>query len=449
MDTIVRRCAGLDVHKASVEVCARVLDETDDVRKTVRRFPTMTPDLRKLARWLKGLGVTHVAMESTGVYWMPIYNILEEDFTVLLCNARHIKNVPGRKTDVADCEWIAQLLQHGLLSGSFIPPRAQRNLRDLTRHRAQLVGEKTRVANRVQKILEDANIKLASVASDPLGVSGRAMIHALIAGEKDAKKLAALARRRLKGKIPELKRALEGHFTEHHRFMLSRHMHHLDFLERQIEDFEAQIDQLSTGPELSPPAPPENEDEPPSSPDADNDGSDGEADPPTPLGFDEAVAAICDVPGLNIISATTLLAETGVDMSHFPTHKHLASWSRICPGNYESAGKRKSGRTGKANRWLRRVLCQCAWAATRSKNTYFAAQYRQIAKRRGKKRAIIAVAHSMLTVVYHILKYQRPYEELGPDFFDKIDPKRKARYHVKRLEELGHRVILEQQEAAA
>jgi transposase len=438
VETIVERCAGLDVHKASVEVCARVL-EGKSVREAVRHFGTMTDDLRQLGRWLQSLGVTHVAMESTGVYWKPIFNILEEDFTVLLCNARHIKNVPGRKTDVKDCQWIAQLLQHGLLSGSFIPPRAQRDLRDLTRHRAQLVNEQTRVANRIQKVLEDANIKLSSVASDTLGASGRSMIRALIAGERDPGKLAALARRKLKAKIPQLKRALDGHFTAHHCFMLTTLMRHLDFLDESIAEFDAQIEERVHSAQLSPPEPP--------GPDESGPGADP-SEPP-PMAFSAAVQALSAMPGIKDVGAPALLAEIGTDMSQFPSHKHLGSWSRICPGNNESAGKRKSGRTGKANRWLRRALCQCAWAASKTKNTYFAAQYRQIAKRRGKKRAIIALAHSMLTAIYHMLKYHTPYTDLGADFFDKIDPARKTRYHLKRLEELGHKVTIEPQIAAA
>jgi len=393
------------------------------------------------------------------VYWKPIFNILEERFTMLLCNARHIKHVPGRKTDVKDCQWIAQLLQCGLLKGSFIPPRAQRDLRDLTRHRAQLTGEQTRVKNRIQKILEDANIKLGEVASDPLGVSGRLMLKELIAGQTDAKALAELARKRLRGKIPQLRKALEGHLTEHHRFMLAKLMKHLEFLEQEIEELDGRIAGLMAPPD---PRPPEGDDstshptpevaleEQPAPPQAAVNGP--ESGPvganqtqtvPPPLAWHEAVALVDPVPGIDQTSAQAILAELGTNMAPFPTEKNMASWARICPGMEESAGKRKSGKTGQANRWLRRVLCQCAWAASHVKDSYFAAQFRQIAKRRGKKRAIIAVAHSQLIVIYHMLKYHVAYHDLGADFFDKIDPARKTRYHVKRLEELGHKVTLE------
>jgi transposase len=437
MEIIVERCAGLDVHKKSVEVCARVMKDRR-VQKTVRRFATMTEDLESLADWLTKLGVTHVAMESTGVYWKPIFNILEEYFTVLLCNASRLKNVPGRKTDAKDCEWIAQLLQHGLLSGSFIPPRAQRDLRDLTRHRAQLVSERTRVVNRIQKVLEDANIKLASVATDPLGASGRAMITALIGGQEDSEELATLAKGKLKAKIPELRRALRGHITEHHRFLLRKLMQHLDFVSQEIVEFDLKIELQVHSPELSPAE---------GSEDAGEEDEHSSCSPPK--GFVPAVVLISQVPGLNKISSNAILAEIGIDMARFATHKHLSSWSRMCPGNDESAGKRKSGHTGKANRWLRSVLTQCAWAASHTKNTYFSAQFRQIAKRRGNKRAIIAVAHSLLTVIYHMLKYGTAYHELGADFFNTLDPVRKTKYHVKRLEELGHTVILEPQKTAA
>jgi transposase len=446
MDVVYRCCAGIDVHKKMVMVCVLRWHASGKREKEVRKYATMTGDLLALSDWLGSLGVTHVAMESTGVYWKPIYNILEERFEVLLCNARHVKNVPGRKTDVRDCEWLAQLLQHGLLEPSFIPPRAQRDLRDLTRHRTQLVGEKTRVANRIQKVLEDANVKLASVASDPLGVSGRDMIRALIAGETEPGRLAELARRKLRGKIPELRRAMMGRVTEHHRYLLGTLMGHLAFLEAQIAQLEARIEALVNSPALSPdPGPhapgPHKPDRAPTQNPPD--------EIPDPYTFRQAVSHISTVDGMEERSAQAVLAEIGTDMSRFHSDKHLCSWSRICPGNNESAGKRKHGKTGKANRWLRSTLVQCAWAASRTKGTYLAAQYKRIASRRGKKRAILAVAHSLLKIIYHMLKYHAAYRDLGGDYFDKINPDGIKRYHVKRLERLGFKVALEPLETAA
>jgi len=369
---------------------------------------------------------------------------LEEQFTVLLCNARHIKHVPGRKTDVTDCEWIAQLLQCGLLSGSFIPPRAQRDLRDLTRRRAQLTGEATRAKNRIQKVLEDANVKLGTVASDPLGVSGRLMLRALVAGPGDPAQLAGLARGRLRAKKSELREALHGHVTEHHRFLLGRLLRHLEFLEQEIEELTRRIEAMMASTDPAPPQGGCPRDEAPAAPEAVpslDAAAPAPVDPPpavpAPMGFLEAVAWLDPIPGIDEVSAQALVAELGTNMGQFRTAKSLTSWARLCPGNDESAGKRKSGRTGKGNRWLRRVLVQCAWAASRTKGSYFGAQYRQIAKRRGKKRAIVAVAHSLLIVIYQMLKHHTAYDELGADFFDKIDPIRKTRYHVRRLEELA------------
>ena len=322
METLIRRVAGMDVHAKSVEVCVRVVDDKDRVHQTVRRFATMTADLRALGKWLSSQGVTHVAMESTGVYWKPIFNILEERFTVLLCNARHIKHVPGRKTDAKDCQWIAQLLQYGLLHGSFIPPRAQRDLRDLTRHRAQLAGEQTRVKNRMQKILEDANIKLSEVASDPLGVSGQLMLKELIKGQTNPEVLAELAQRRMREKIPQLRLALDGHLTEHHRFMLSKLMKHLEFLEQQMADLDLRIQGMIDSPPLTPPdggganqAPADEASQPQSATTL----------PPAPLGFQQALELLVNSTGIAQTSACALLAEVGTNMAQFPSAKHLAS----------------------------------------------------------------------------------------------------------------------------
>ena len=412
MDTMYRCCAGLDVHKETVAACVRRVDASGRISKEVRTFGTTTGALLKLSDWLTSQGVEAAAMESTGVFWKPIWNILEGALKVILVNARHIKNVPGRKTDVKDCDWIAQLLQHGLLRASFVPERPQRDLRDLTRQRSQLAAEQSRVSNRIHKTLEDANIKLSSVATDILGVSGREMIQALIGGQEDPGQLAELARRRLRNKLPELREALRGHLTEHHRFMLRQLMDHLDYLDRQIAAFEQRIEEL-----MRP--------------------------------FQEAIARLTTITGVGELTAQNVLAEIGTDMSRFPSDQHLASWAAMCPGNRESAGKRKSGHTNHGNRWLRTALVQAAWAASHSKNTYLAAQYRRLAGRRGKKRAIVAVAHTMLVMIYHMLKDGVDYHELGPDYLDKLQPQRLTHYLVKRLESLGHQVTLTPVDQAA
>jgi transposase len=412
MDTIFRSCCGLDVHSKSIAACVRRMDERGRVSEEVRSFGTVTRNLLMLRDWLEQEHVTHVAMESTGVFWKPVFNILESGLTVLLVNARDVKHVPGRKTDVKDCQWLAQLLQCGLLKASFVPPVPQRDLRDLTRHRAQLVGEHSRVTNRVHKTLEDANVQLGDVASDILGASGRAMLRALADGQTDVARLADLAQGRLREKIPQLCLALEGHMREHHRFMLRSLLDHLKYLEDQIERFDERIEELM-GP------------------------------------FEKELRLLKGVPGFGDRTAQNVLAEIGVNMGQFPSHDHLSSWAGMCPGNNESAGKRKSGKTTKGSRWLRQTLVQAAWAASRKKKSYFHAQYRRLAGRRGKKRALVAVAHSLLVVIYHVLKTGTPYQELGPDYFDRLDPKRLTRYHVKRLEALGYQVTLAEAEAAA
>jgi len=406
MEPIFAICCGLDVHKRSIQACLRRLGPDGRVHQETRSFGTMTRDILEMADWLAAAAVTHVAMESTGVYWQPIYNLLEGHFTMLLVNARHVKNVPGRKTDVKDCQWLAQLLQCGLLKGSFIPPRPQRELRELTRHRTQLVAEKTRAANRIQKILEDANIKLASVASDILGASGRDMLRALIAGEQEPDKLADLARRQLRSKIPQLRLALEGQVTEHHRFVLGELLDHLEYLENQIDRFTRRIEEVSRP-------------------------------------FASAIEAVTQVTGFEQRAAQNVVAEIGATMEPFPSEHHLASWSGVCPGSNESGGKRKSGKTTKGNRWLRTALVQAAWAATRKKDSYFQAQYRRLAARRGKKRAILAVAHSLLTVIYHMLKTGSTFKDLGGDYFDKLNKNRLLPYFLKRITDLGFQVTLE------
>jgi transposase len=408
MENIFSCCAGLDVHKESVEACVRRREATGQLHQQTRHWGTMTRDLLMMSDWMAAQGVTHVAMESTGVYWKPIYNILESRFTVLLVNARHLKQVPGRKSDIRDCQWIAQLLQHGLLKGSFIPPRPQRELRDLTRHRVQLVEEKTRTVNRIQKVLEDANIKLASVAADIMGASGRAMLEALIAGREDPVQLADLAQRQLRGKIPELEKALQGHVTEHHRFMLRLLWKQLAQHEELIAELDRKIEE-QTRP------------------------------------FADEIERLDAVPGVDRRVAETVLAEVGADPQPFPTHQHLSSWAGLSPGNEESAGKRRRRRITPGNRWLKRTLAQAAWAASHTKNTYLASQYRRLAGKRGRKRALVAVAHSILVISYHMLKARTTYNDLGADFFDHLEPERLTRYYVKRLQSLGHKVTLETQ----
>lgn len=416
MDALYCCCAGLDVHKQSIQACVRHLAPNGRVDDETRQFGTMTGQILALGDWLAAQGVTHVAMESTGVYWKPIWNLLEGQFTLLLCNARDIKQVPGRKTDVRDCQWLAQLLQYGLLKASFVPARPLRELRDLTRQRVQLANEHTAAANRLQKVLEDANIKLSSVVSDVLGVSGRAMLRALIAGEQDPERLADLAQRRLRDKIPQLVEALRGHVGEHHRFMLRHHLEHLSHLEEMIAELETRIDEVLETPALNA----------------------SQSDDALP--FPDAVALLKTIPGVSDCSAKAILAEIGTDMSRFPDAGHLASWAGVCSGNNESAGKRRSGRTTKGDHWLRRALTQAAWAASHTKDTYLSAHYRRLAGRRGKKRALVALAHTILVTIYHMLSDHRCYEDLGPDYLDHLHPQRLAQGLVRRLQRLGYTV---------
>jgi transposase len=407
MDIVYPCCAGLDVHKQTVVACVRRLDGKGVVHKEVRTFGTTTAELLRLADWLAQETVTHVAMESSGVYWKPVWNILEDQFETLLVNAQHIKQVPGRKTDVKDSEWIAQLLQYGLLRGSFVPAAPQRELRELTRQRMQLMHQKATVSNRIQKVLEDANIKLASVATDVLGVSGRDMLRAIIAGQDNPEVLAELARRKLRSKIPQLQTALHGRVTEHHRFLLKLLLDEVTFLEGLLARLNQRISAVL----------------------------------PQPMA--EAAPLLVTVPGIAERAAENVLAEIGTNMEQFPTAGHLSSWVGLCPGNRESAGKRKSGRTTKGNQWLRATLVQVAWAASHSKGTYLAAQYRRLAGRRGKKKALVAVAHSILIIIYYILKRHVPYRDLGPEYLEKLESKQLTRHLVRRLERLGHKVILE------
>jgi transposase len=403
MEVVHEVCCGLDVHKKSVTAC--VLWASGRRRQT-RAFGTFTRELLELGDWLRACGVTHVAMESTGVYWKPVWNLLEGQFEVLLVNAQHIKAVPGRKTDQKDSEWIADLLQHGLLRASFVPPTPIRELRDLTRYRASLAQEINRIANRIQKVLEDANIKLASVATDTLGASGRAMLEAIIQGEQDSQHLAEMAHGKLRNKIPELQEALQGRVTAHHRFLLRELLDHFYFVESKMQRIEQEVAER-----LGP--------------------------------FQSEVARLCTIPGVDRVTAWGLLAEIGMSMKQFPDAQHLASWAGLCPGSHESAGKRKSGKIRKGSLWLRRCLCQGAWAVSTKKNNYLSALYRRLAVRRGSKRATIAVAHKLLVIAYYILRDGTCYSDLGADYFDRLNPEGLRRRLTKRLEGLGFKVTLE------
>jgi transposase len=366
----------------------------------------MTSGLLTLSDWLQSLEITNVALESTGEYWRPVFNILEGTFEVLLANAQHIKAVPGRKTDVNDAEWIADLLQHGLLTASFIPPVAQRDLRDLTRHRCNFVRERTNLVNRLQKTLEEANIKLASVASNVVGVSGRAILSALVAGETDPATLAELSRGQLRGKREQLARALSGRVKPHHRFVLSELLCQIDSLDETIARFDEEIQKYC--------AP-----------------------------FEEAVVLLDTVPGIARASAEMIVAEIGTDMSRFPTANHLAAWAGLAPGNNESAGKRRYSKTRQGNRTLKTGLVQVAHAVCHTKNNYLSAQYHRLAARRGKKKAVIAIAHSVLVIAYYMIKRQQSYQDLGGNYFDELKPETTAKRLTKRLERLGYQVTLQ------
>jgi transposase len=376
------------------------------VEKHKRRFDTTTGQLRELALWLAGFQVTHIALEATGVYWKPVWNALEHDFQLLLVNPQHLKSIPGKKTDFKDGERIADLQQHGLLRGSLVPTREMRELRDLTRMRARLAQERSSVINRIEKTLEDPNLKLGVVASDVVGVSGRAMLEAIIGGETDPAKLAELAKGTLRRKIPQLTLALEGNVTPHHRFLLRQWLDMLDFVDRKIALLDAQIAEHSRP-------------------------------------FEPVVRVWMEIPGLRRTNAYALLAEIGADMTRFPTAAHLASWAAVCPGNHESAGRSSSGRTRAGNPWLRRTLCEAAWAASRTKHSYFRALDHRLARTRGRTRALLAVAHSLLVTVYTCTRDGEPYRDLGLDYFDRLNRRHLERSLVKRLGKLGHRVILE------
>ena len=406
IEIVHARCCGLDVHKKSVVACVLISESDGLIKRQVRTFKTMTADLLELADWLHSLGVTHVALESTGVYWRPVFNILEdEERTLLLVNPQHMRAVPGKKTDVRDSEWLADLLRHGLLRASFIPPAPIRAIRELTRYRKTLVQERVDEANRLQKTLEGANLKLAAVASDVLGVSGRAMLAAVLDGERDPDVLAELARGVLRAKLPQLRQALNGRVQPHHLVLISQLLAHIDFLEQAIAQVQVEIERCMPA-------------------------------------FEEALELLQTIPGIRAVAAAAILAEIGADMSRFPTAGHLVSWAGLCPSNKESAGKRMKGPANRGNVWLRGIMGEVAWASVKKRATYFYAQFNRVARRRGRNKAAVAVAHSLLVVVYHVLKTGKPYVELGVDYFDQLDATRIERHHVRRLEQLGYNVTL-------
>lgn len=405
MQVVYNHCAGLDVHKKSVVACIITPKDSKGWKREIRTFSTMTKDLLNLSDWLASHGCTHVAMESTGEYWRPVFNILEGIFEVMLVNARHIKAVPGRKTDIKDAQWIAELLQHGLLRPSFIPPIEQRDLRDLTRHRSNFIRERVNLVNRVQKVLEAANIKLASVASDVMGVSGRAMLAAIVEGNSKPELMAELAKGTMRKKHDLLVQALEGRVRAHQRFILAQLLCQIDSIDETIKCFDQQIEEYCRP-------------------------------------FEKAVELVDSIPGIARRTAEIIVSEIGTDMTRFPTAQHLAAWAGLAPGNYESGGKKLSSSTRKGNRVLRTILVQAAHALSRTK-TYLAAQFRRISGRRGKKRAAVAVGHSILKIVYHLISRQEVYKDLGVDYFDKQRPESVKKRLVKRLEKLGYQVTID------
>jgi len=412
VEVLYERCCGLDVHQKTVVACLITPGRGGQPHKEIRTFGTMTADLLELADWLRAAACTQVAMEATGVYWQPIWNLLEEEFTLLLVNARHIKAVPGRKTDVKDCEWLADLLRHGLVRASFVPARPQRELRELTRYRTALVRERTAEINRLHKTLERANLKLGAVASKVLGLSGRQIVTALLAGTTDPAALAELAQGKLRAKRPQLERALVGTPGEHQRFLLAQQLAHIDFLDETLGEVSAEIAER-----LRP--------------------------------FDAALERLDAIPGVGRATAEVLLAEIGPDMSRFPSAAHLAAWAGMCPGNYESAGKRQKGKTRKGSKWLRAALLEAGQAAARTKETYLAAQYHRLVPRLGKKKAAVAVGHSILRSVYYLLQRGTTYQELGGSYFDARNREHLERRLVRRLEKLGFAVTLTPNHSAA
>jgi transposase len=412
METIIERCCGIDVHKKTISVCLLTGKADEKPKQTIRSFSTMTGDLLACRDWLIEEGCTHVAMESTGVYWKPIFNILEDHLEVILANARNIKNVPGRKTDVKDCQWIARLLRHGLIEGSFIPPKPIRELRDLTRYRQKLTYQRSSEINRLQKFLEDANVKLSSVVTDITGVSAQEMIQHLIQEDMTTPEMAQLARGRLRNKIEQLEQSLEGYLSDHHRLLLRLSLQMIASYDEAIEKLDTEIAQRM---------------EP----------------------HQEIAQRLETIPGVKKKTIETLIAEIGTDMSRFPSHAHLASWAGLSPGNHESAGKRKSGRTTHGDKWLKATLVEAAWAASKTKGSYLKARYYRLVSRRGKKRAAVAVGHTILIIAYHIIKEHLVYKELGADFFDRLNEQHLLNRLTKRIAALGYKVDIEKLPLAA
>lgn len=412
LEAVLERCCGLDVHKKTVTACLLIGPLDQPPRELLATFATTTKGLLELRDWLESYGCTHVAMESTGIYWRPVYHILEGAVTILLVNARHMKQLPGRKTDLTDAQWIARLLRWGLLKPSLIPPRPIRDLRDLCRYRKKLMQEATAEKNRVHKVLEDANIKLASVAADIFGVSGRAMLEALIAGDFAPEETAGLARGKLRQKLPQLIEALEGRVAEHHRFLLRMHLDHLAYLQQAVAELHSRIEDKSQP-------------------------------------YRQEVELLKTLPGVDVVTAQHAYVEMGGDISLFPSDGHYASWTGICPGNHESGGKRKSGRMPKGNRWLCGLLVQAGHAAGRSKGTYAGAFYHRVARRRGKQRAAVATGHHLGRAMYHVLQEGKPYHDLGADYFDRRNHDTLKTHLIRRLQGLGYRVDLTSEAAVA
>jgi len=406
MQSMIERCAGIDVHQATIVVTVRLPEAAGGRRSETQTFGTMTSDLLGARAWLQAHGVTHVAMESTGVYWRPVYYLLEDDFTLLLVNMQHLQQVPGRKSDVRDSEWLAQLLECGLLKGSLVPPPPLRDLRDLTRYRKRQIEDRTQEVNRLYRVLEDAGLKLASVMTDIMGHSGRAILDALLGGSTDAAALADLAKGRLRAKLPALRRALETQLRRHHTFLVAQILSKIDFLEEHIAGLTAEFD--------------------------------GHLAP-----FEPVLAKLTTIPGVGRRTAVTLLVETTGDMTHFPTAAHLCSWAAICPGQNESAGKRRSGKTRAGNRYLRGALIESGQAAARAKQTALQARYFRVKRHRGHKKAVVAVGHQILEIAYYIMRDGVTYQELGAGYFEHTHRDRATRRHVKQLEALGYRVTLD------
>jgi transposase len=442
---IYRRVGGLDVHKKTVVATRMRVTDEDSAEWETRTFGTTTPDLLGLHDWLLEWSLSHVAMESTGDYWKPVYNVLEDTFELLVVNAQHVSHVPGRKTDAKDCEWLAELMLHGLLRASFIPPKPQRALREVTRYRTRVIQERTRVVNRVHKVLEGANIKLSSVASDIMGVSARAMLAEIVNGQTDAGLMADLARGRMRSKIPALQKALTGFVEPHHRFLLAHQLAHIDFLDGEIEELSAEITRQMERMSIAPN--PSGSKEQRRLTGSYPHGGDTLEDY---LTWAEAVGLLTTVPGISQRAAESILAEIGLDMSRFPTDKHLASWAGCAPGNRQSGGKRFSGRRPKGNKALSSVLNQVAHAAARTKGTFLNARYHRLAARRGKKRAIGAISHSIIVSIWHILTHRQPYHDLGADYYDTRKTEIQVSYLVRRLEKLtGATVSLDIKPTAA